>query len=203
MRLRRIELIVIAVTLAFLSFLGGYFTGNRGTVSIVPDPLQFVGLQEYSAADSTGSGMDAAAGGTGAVSSAGGATDAAQGTSHGSAASIDDAAGAERTSQGGDNAGGISDGATLSGAATNEATTPASTGPAPVGAPRGGDGRININTASRSELMDLPGVGEVISGRIIDYRNLHGAFASIEDLKKVSGIGNKRFEAIRDLITVG
>lgn len=72
-----------------------------------------------------------------------------------------------------------------------------------VGAPRGGDGRININTASQSELMDLSGVGEVIAGRIIDYRNRNGPFLSIEEIMNVSGIGERRYEAIKEQITVG
>ena len=73
----------------------------------------------------------------------------------------------------------------------------------PVGAPTGADGRININTASRSELTDLPGIGNVLAERIVDYRTRNGAFARIEDIKNVSGIGEKRFEAIMDRITVG
>jgi competence protein ComEA len=64
-------------------------------------------------------------------------------------------------------------------------------------------GRININTASRSELMDLPGIGSSLSERIVDYRNTHGSFRTIEDLRRVSGIGEKRFEAIMNRITVG
>ena len=71
------------------------------------------------------------------------------------------------------------------------------------GAPKGGDGRIDINSASRSELMDLPGIGNVLSGRIVDYRTQNGAFSKIEDIRNVSGIGEKRYEAIKDMITVG
>ena len=73
----------------------------------------------------------------------------------------------------------------------------------PPGALRSGDGRININTASKSELKDLPGIGDVLAGRIIDYRNQYGAFSSIDGIMRVSGIGEKRYEAIRDKITVG
>jgi len=68
---------------------------------------------------------------------------------------------------------------------------------------RDAQGRININTASRSELMDLPGIGSSLSERIVDYRNANGPFRSIEEIRNVSGIGERRFEAIMDKITVG
>jgi competence protein ComEA len=72
-----------------------------------------------------------------------------------------------------------------------------------AGSPRGGDGKININTASQSELMDLPGIGSVLASRIIDYRKQHGNFSGIEDIRNVTGIGEKRYEAIQGKITVG
>jgi competence protein ComEA len=62
--------------------------------------------------------------------------------------------------------------------------------------------KININTASASELEALPGIGPVLAQRIVDYRTQKGGFKSIEELKEVSGIGDKKFEAIKDLITV-
>ncbi len=64
------------------------------------------------------------------------------------------------------------------------------------------EGLININRASKSELMELPGIGEVKSQAIIDYREENGSFVSIEDIKEVSGIGDKTFEKIKDKITV-
>lgn len=64
------------------------------------------------------------------------------------------------------------------------------------------NGKININTASISELESLPGIGRVLAERIVSFRETNGPFKSIEDIKKVSGIGDKRFEAIKDLIFV-
>lgn len=61
---------------------------------------------------------------------------------------------------------------------------------------------ININTADETELKKIRGVGPVIAGRIIEYRTNNGAFQSIEEIKKVRGIGEKTFEKMRDSITV-
>lgn len=61
---------------------------------------------------------------------------------------------------------------------------------------------ININTADEKELQNLKGVGPVIAGRIVEYRTNNGAFQSIEDIKKVRGIGAKTFEKMKDSITV-
>lgn len=63
-------------------------------------------------------------------------------------------------------------------------------------------GKININTASISELDSLPGIGEAYAKRIIEYREANGPFRSIEEIKNVAGIGEKRFESIKDLIKV-
>jgi competence protein ComEA len=71
------------------------------------------------------------------------------------------------------------------------------------GGPGGGDsGLVNINTASLEELETLPGVGPVLAQSIIDYREEHGPFTRIEDLMNVSGIGEKRFEDLKDKVTV-
>jgi len=62
---------------------------------------------------------------------------------------------------------------------------------------------IDINHASAQEMADaLPGIGEVIAGRIVDYRNINGAFRSLEELKNVKGIGDKIFDKVKALITV-
>ncbi len=64
-------------------------------------------------------------------------------------------------------------------------------------------GIININTATQSQLETLPGIGPVKASAIIAYRQEHGTFKSVEDLVKVSGIGKKTLDSIRDHITVG
>lgn len=63
-------------------------------------------------------------------------------------------------------------------------------------------GKININTATLAELDTLPGIGPAIGQRIIDYRTQNGDFKSIDDLKKVRGIGDALFNQIKDLITL-
>lgn len=65
------------------------------------------------------------------------------------------------------------------------------------------DGLININTASAEELDKLPGVGPSTAEKIISYRQSNGLFASIDDIKNVSGIGDAMFDDIKTLITVG
>lgn len=65
------------------------------------------------------------------------------------------------------------------------------------------DGKININTADLYTLMTLPGIGETYAQRIIDYRNANGPFQDISDIKNVDGIGEKRYESIKNLITTG
>lgn len=62
---------------------------------------------------------------------------------------------------------------------------------------------ININTANAVLLDTLPGIGPSYAARIVDYRTAHGAFARIEDIQNVSGIGPSIFADIKSLITVG
>lgn len=61
---------------------------------------------------------------------------------------------------------------------------------------------ININTAGAEELEILPGVGPRMAQAIIDFREAHGKFSSLEDLQKVKGIGPRKFAAIRPHITL-
>ncbi len=63
-------------------------------------------------------------------------------------------------------------------------------------------GKVNINTADKTLLMTLPGIGESRAGDIIKYRDEHGLFSSIEDIKNISGIKDKMFEKIKDYIEI-
>jgi len=62
--------------------------------------------------------------------------------------------------------------------------------------------KININIANANMLQTLPGIGPVLSERIIEYRNQNGLFGVIDDVKDVSGIAEKKYEGIKDLICV-
>lgn len=61
---------------------------------------------------------------------------------------------------------------------------------------------ININTAGISELSTLRGIGEKTAQKIIDYRETHGAFEVIEDIMKIPGVGNGKFDEIKENIRV-
>ena len=62
--------------------------------------------------------------------------------------------------------------------------------------------KININTATQTELETLPGIGPSTSLKIVNYREENGNFKTIEDIKEVSGIGDAKYENIKDLICV-
>ena len=62
--------------------------------------------------------------------------------------------------------------------------------------------KININTATQTELETLPGIGPATSLKIINYREENGKFETIEEIKEVSGIGDAKYENIKDLICV-
>lgn len=84
-----------------------------------------------------------------------------------------------------------------------EATAPGA--PAPAGAAKGTGstgGKVNINTADVNELDRLPGIGPALAERIVRYREENGPFTSVDDLLNVSGIGEKKLEALRDYATV-
>ena len=62
---------------------------------------------------------------------------------------------------------------------------------------------VNINTATVQDFENLPGIGPVMAQRIVDYRNEHGPFKTVEELTKVKGIGESKLEELLDLITTG
>lgn len=62
--------------------------------------------------------------------------------------------------------------------------------------------KVNINTATQNELDGLPGIGPALAQRIIDFREENGNFKSIEDIQNVKGIGNSKFDEIKDKIVV-
>ncbi len=65
------------------------------------------------------------------------------------------------------------------------------------------EAKININTATISELQVLPRIGEQVARRIVDFREKNGKFKKIEELMKVKGIGEKTFLQLKERITVG
>ena len=68
--------------------------------------------------------------------------------------------------------------------------------------PESASGKVNLNEADMIALCQLEGIGEETAGAIIEYRAEKGSFKSIEELKKVKGIGQSKFNAIKDKITV-
>lgn len=62
---------------------------------------------------------------------------------------------------------------------------------------------LDLNAATLDELVLLPGIGETLAQRIIDYRTEHNGFTSVDELKRVSGIGDKKFEDIMPYVRVG
>lgn len=84
-------------------------------------------------------------------------------------------------------------------------------GPVPMaagaGAGAGGSGaaagaRVDLNTANLADLDALPGVGPVTAQRILDWRQQHGRFTAVDQLREIEGIGESRFARLRDLVTV-
>ena len=163
MRLRRLEFVIIGLTLAFACFIGGFFTGRSwSAVNIVAVATE--------SGDTLGIGMSV--------------------VPHEPQAPETESQVVAQTPE-----------------TDNVPETPGDSGigqpTEATGTPKAGDGKININIASQSELMDLPGIGTVLASRIVDYRRQYGDFSRIEDIRSVSGIGEKRYEAIQDKITVG
>ncbi|MDP8299606.1 MAG: helix-hairpin-helix domain-containing protein [Candidatus Tantalella remota] len=62
--------------------------------------------------------------------------------------------------------------------------------------------RIDINTATMEDITTIPGIGEVLATRIVEYRNINGQFYSPNDLLQVKGVGDKKLEKIREYIKI-
>lgn len=77
------------------------------------------------------------------------------------------------------------------------------TGPAQEPGQPGAAGPVDVNTATAQQLQELPGVGPVLSERIIAYRQEHGRFGSVDQLQEVPGIGASRLAELAPLVTVG
>jgi competence protein ComEA len=75
-------------------------------------------------------------------------------------------------------------------------------GSSPTGSAGTVGGKVNINTASEADLETLPRVGPTMAKRIIAWRQANGRFTAVEDLMSVTGIGEKTFAELKDLVTV-
>lgn len=62
---------------------------------------------------------------------------------------------------------------------------------------------IDLNQASVEQLAELPGIGESTAKKIVEYREQNGKFATTEEIMNVKGIGEKKYETLKDMITVG
>ena len=62
--------------------------------------------------------------------------------------------------------------------------------------------KVNLNRAGVGELQTLPGVGPVLAQRMVEWRKAHGRYRTVDDLQAVKGIGKKRLEQLRHLVTV-
>ncbi|MFF7048519.1 helix-hairpin-helix domain-containing protein [Streptomyces griseorubiginosus] len=71
---------------------------------------------------------------------------------------------------------------------------------APGGGPAGAGVPVSLNTATVDQLDTLPGVGPVLAQHILDYRTQHGGFRSVDELREVNGIGDRRFADLRNLV---
>jgi competence protein ComEA len=61
---------------------------------------------------------------------------------------------------------------------------------------------VKINSATAEDFSRLPGIGKGLAARVVEYRNQNGSFIMIEDLKNVKGIGDKKYDAIKDYLAV-
>ena len=64
------------------------------------------------------------------------------------------------------------------------------------------EGKVNINTATETQIALLPGIGPKLAAEVVNYRTNNGGFKTIEDIKKVSGVGDKKLEKIKDFVVL-
>jgi len=65
------------------------------------------------------------------------------------------------------------------------------------------DGKVDLNAATMEQLQQVKGIGPAIAQRILDYKQQHGSFKTVEDLLNVKGIGKSKLAALREVVTVG
>ncbi len=82
-------------------------------------------------------------------------------------------------------------------AVVHDAAAGCSLDPAAVAPP------LDLNRATQRQLDGLPGIGSVLAGRIVEYRQRKGGFRSVSELRAISGIGEKRYAALKELVAVG
>ena len=87
------------------------------------------------------------------------------------------------------------------GAAVASAGSAGGTGGAAGGSGGSSSGPVSLSSATAAQLDGLDGIGPTLAQRIVDYRQAHGGFRSVDQLRDVSGIGDKRFEALRKAVT--
>lgn len=96
----------------------------------------------------------------------------------------------------------LSDGQQITVLSREEAEQGMQVGPQSFSGGPAADAKVNINTATKEQLMTLPGIGEVKAEAILTYRADNGGFPSVEAIREISGIGEKSYEKLKDLITV-
>ncbi len=72
----------------------------------------------------------------------------------------------------------------------------------PPGSAYNDDGQLDINHADFAELVKLPGIGPVLAGRIMEYREQHGPFSTVDSLLQINGIGRKKLALLHELVFV-
>lgn len=83
----------------------------------------------------------------------------------------------------------------VTGSGAGAAAAPTATGQLP-------DGRVDLNTATAAQFEALPGIGPVLAARIVDHRDRNGPFTAVGELREISGIGEKLFQSIAELVGV-